>query len=338
MSGSYPLLNVSPSQGYSIGQVDPGLGNQTYRYTIAIPKTVQTGVYSVDFNATYFVYGPTGVVVAASVIPVSFHVQNYPDIKVVATSSQPSALYTGYNQTVDLAVENVGYGTARNVSVTVAGGYGTNLLNSVTTFFISNLTAGSSVNEPILVSSQNTGTASLTTNVSYYSQNFNKHFGGTQVVDLVVAPAAQFTTDSSSGNLGIGATDTPVRFKITNTGTSTASQVQFSLLTNYPLTPIASTAYVSSLPAGASTNVTFLVSVDSAGVSGNYPVTIYEQWRQPNGAVNQQFSGSGNYYVTIGNSGSGIGTEDIIIGVVIVVAAVIVYTRMKKPGQKKDKK
>jgi hypothetical protein len=37
-------------------------------------------------------------------------------------------------------IENIGYGTARNVTVTISGGQGINVLSSVRSFFISNLT------------------------------------------------------------------------------------------------------------------------------------------------------------------------------------------------------
>jgi hypothetical protein len=96
----------------------------------------------------------------------------------------------------------------------------------------------------------------------------------------------------------------PVQLRVTNNGTSAAEQLQLSLQTTYPITPVASTAYVSDLQPGSSTNVTFLVSVDTAGVPGNYPVTLYEQWKQPNGATNQQFSGSSNYFVTVASGGA----------------------------------
>ncbi len=120
-----------------------------------IPNTTPSGVYTVNFTAKYFVYAATGTLVASSSMPVSFYVNNKPEIKVVVSSPQPGALYTGYNQTLDIMIENIGYGTARNVTVTINGGQDINVLSSVNTFFISNLTRGSSVTEPLLVSAKN---------------------------------------------------------------------------------------------------------------------------------------------------------------------------------------
>ncbi len=130
----------------------------------------------------------------------------------------------------------------------------------------------------------------------------------------------------------------PVQFRVTNNGTSAAEQLQLSLQTTYPITPIASTAYVSDLQPGASTNVTFLVSVDNAGVPGNYPVTLYEQWKQPNGATNQQFSGSNNYFVTVASGGGGNSTLEIEAAVVVIaIILVVIVGRRIASASKKNK-
>jgi hypothetical protein len=336
-SGSYPLFNVSPLSSHIIGMLGSGVNSKYYNYTIGIPNTTPSGVYTVTFTADYFVYAATGTETASSSMPISFYVNNKPAIKVSIVSPQPSALYSGHNQTIELQVENTGYGTARNVSVAVSSGKGINILSSVSTFFVSNLTQGSSVTEPLLVSAQNTGETDIVANTTYYSSDQQERFSGTQNVTLSVAPAAQFSIGSAGQTpINVGATDVPVRFRVTNNGTSAAQQLQLSLQTTYPITPIASTAYVSDLQPGSSTNVTFLISVDNTGVPGNYPVTLYEQWKQPNGATNQQFSGSNSYYAVIGgSSGSGSYTNYIIYAVVIVIVVVVAVRMRKRMAAKK---
>lgn len=349
-SGSYPLFNVSPLSSNIIGLLGSGLNSRHYNYTIKIPNTTPSGVYTVTFTSEYFVYAATGTETASSSMPVSFYVNNRPAIKVVVASPQPAALYSGHNQTINIQVENTGYGTARNVSIVVSSGKGINILSSVNAFFISNLTQGSSVTEPLLVSSQNTGQTNIVANTSYYSSNLQQRFNATQNIALSVAPAAQFNIGSANSKVNVGATDIPVQFRVTNNGTSDAQQMQLSLQTTYPITPIASTAYVSELQPGSSTNVTFLISVDNAGVPGNYPVTLYEQWKQPNGATNQQFSGSSNYFVAVTSGSAGNSTlelEAAIVAVAIVAGALIIRKRMgkkkaptgeKKPVDGKEKK
>jgi hypothetical protein len=336
-SGSYPIINFSPARTTDIANVNPGVNPQQYTYTFAVPATTPSGTYKIYFNATYYGLGATEVL-ASSSMPVTFYVQNKPSIKVMLVNPSPPALYSGYNQTVRIEIENVGYGTARNISVSVGANHGVSILSSVTTFFISNLTQGQAVNESLLVGAQNTGSASIFASSVYYSSNLNQRFSSVQDLNLSIAPAAQFSVSSGSmPEAGPGSTDVPVEFTITNTGTSEAQQVQLNLQSSYPITPVASTAYIADLPAGASTNVTFLVSVDSQGVPGNYPVTLYEQWKQPNGALNQQFSGSDNYFITVGSQS---GTPALIAAaiVVVVIAGIAAFRLRGRMAAKKQKK
>ena len=339
-TGSYPLLNVSPLNTHLIGVLNPGLNHGYYNYTIAIPNTTPSGTYTLTFTATYMLYSTTTTQIATSAMPISFYVQGKPAIKVTASNPQPFTLYSGYNQTITLSVGNTGYGTARNVSITVTGGQGLNVLSSVRSFFISNLTSGSVQSEPILISSNSTENPYLLANITYYSARFQQRFSSVQQINLSVAPSAQFTIDSEGPSPAIGATDVPINFKITNTGTSPAQEMQLNLQTPYPVTPVASTAYVNYLQPGESANVTFLVNIDTAGVPGNYPVTLYEQWKQPTGSVNQQFTGSNNYYVAVGktNSAATAYATDAIIAIAAIVIAVLIYRRASAKSRKREKK
>lgn len=335
-SGTYPLLNVSPLSETVLGTVSPGLNPGNYTYSFHIPSTTQSGTYTITFTAKYFVYAATGTVIATSEIPVSFYVQNWPAIDVVPSTAQPLSLYTGHNQTIALLVENIGYGTARNVSVNVNAGKGLNILSPVTTFFISNMTPGSSTSESLLVGAQSLNNTYILANVSYYSSQFQRRFNSTQRINLSIAPSAQFAISTAGSGVSVGATDVPVSFSIKNTGTSAASELQLTLETTYPVTPISSTAYIYNLQPGAAANVTFLVSIDSAGVPGNYPVTLYEQWKQPNGATNQQFAGSNNYFVPVVSAGLGIVGLVLVAIVVVVVIAVGVTIYRKRMAAKKS--
>ena len=339
-TGSYPLLNVSPLNSHLIGVLDPGLNTKYYNYTIGIPNTTPSGTYTLTFTATYMLYSTQATEIASSSMPVSFYVQGKPAITVQATNPEPSTLYTGYNQTLSLSIQNTGYGTARNVSVTISGSRGLNILSSVKSFFISNLTRGSEQAEPILISANGTDNPYLIVNATYYSARLNKRFTSTQRINVSVAPSAQFAIISEGQSPGIGATDMPVNFRITNTGTSPADQVQMNLETPYPITPIASSAYVNELQPGASTNVTFLVSIDTAGVPGNYPITIYEQWKQPSGSVNQQFTGSNNYFIAVGESNSAASAYETyaIVLIVVIIIAAMVYRRKSGKSKAKAKK
>ncbi len=319
-SGSYPITNVSPAKSTDIANVNPGVNPQYYSYTFAVPPFTPSGTYKVYFNASYYGLGAT-VVVASSSMPVSFYVKNKPEIEATASSSATAALYSGYNQTIDLVIQNVGYGAARNVNVTVSGERGLSILSPVTHFLIGSLTAGSSVSEPLLVSAQGTGNPGLAVSMTYSSADLVQSFSGAQNVSIAVAPSAQFEISSQVSSIPVGVSDKPVRFTITNTGTSEAKQVLLSLQTSYPVTLVTGTTYIADLPVGASENVTFFVSSDPTGTPGTYPVILYEQWKQPNGAVNQQFSGSNSYFVTVGSGGSGASALEAAAAFVILLLA-----------------
>src|SRR5271157_5755052 len=54
--GSYPLLNTSPLKSDILGVINPGLNGNYINYTIAIPATTPSGVYTITFVATYYAY------------------------------------------------------------------------------------------------------------------------------------------------------------------------------------------------------------------------------------------------------------------------------------------
>lgn len=439
LTGSYPLLNFSPSGTYMLSSIGSGLYPSAISYTIRIPKTTPTGVYTLSMVGTYQTISSIyGQVVGSSVMPLSIYVNGIPNVTAVAGSTpvtpgssmslyahimnsgydtaknvvvralntssftpygvstlsisslpigasvnatisyqvaksvrngtyslpltvsyqsgtgtqytkiinltesvatvspqiklsfanpMPQALFAGYNQTVQLQIQNIGNGVARNVSVSLSAGPGTNLLGSVVSFFVSTLQPGQTVSDPVLLSASGVGSASVNASVGYYSADYSKSFSGVQQLSLSLAPAAQFTVTGQKSSLTPGSTDLPITFIVKNTGTIAAQGAQFSLQSTYPITPIAGTYYLSDLPAGSSANVTFLVSVDTQGVPSSYPVTLFEQWKQPNGAANQQFSGSNSYFISVGGGGSSLWTYGI---VVVVIAAAGAYVFMKR--------
>jgi hypothetical protein len=295
-------------------------------------QSVRNGTYSLPISVSYQSGIGTQYVktinLTESIAIVS------PQVRLSFANPMPQALFAGYNQTVQLQIQNVGNGVARNVSVALAAGQGTNLLGSVDSFFISTLQPGQTVSEPVLLSASGVGSATVNATVAYYSANYNKVFNGAQLLGLALAPAAQFTVTGEKSGIAPGSTDVPVTFIVKNTGTITAQGVQFNLQSTYPITPVSSTYYLSNLTVGSSANVTFLVSADSQGVPSSYPVTLFEQWKQPNGASNQQFSGSNNYFITVGSGGASIGTIAAVVIVAAVAAGAYLFMKRKKAKAK----
>lgn len=272
---------------------------------------------------------------------INVKVQN-PNVVLSVLSANPSALYTGYNQSLTINVENIGYGNAKNVSIALFPTNGISILSSVNNFFIGNLAPGQSTTESVLVASGShiSGNAGLNAEIGYYSANYRNKFYKNQTMNITIAPSAIFSIGSSNYEITAGQTTVPITFTITNTGTISAEELQLNFQSTYPITPVSGSGYIQELGPGQTTNVTFMVSVDSRGAAGNYPVTIYETWRQPNGAIQQTYSGSNSYYAVVGNSagnsGSGYENYAIVIAVIAVIAFVL-YRRVLKPRFAKKK-
>lgn len=326
---STPQFETQGSTRFSVGTLEQG-GASVINAVYSVNSRLVNGTYQIPMYVTYS--SDTGQKYnVSSNAQVSVAVNN-PDVIVNITSATPSALYKGYNQSLVLSITNVGTGTAKNVSINIQPSAGIEVLSSVSKFFIGSLAAGQTTTQTLLVAANNnTGSsAAINAKVTYTSQNYASQFVQNEQLNLSVASSSTFSITAGNYSLEPGSTNMPIKLIVTNTGNIEAENVQVTFQSSYPVTPITSTYYIPSLMPGQSANVSFSVSVDSNGALGNYPVTVYETWRQPNGAVQQQYSGSNTYFATVG-SGSG-GSSGIIYGVVAVVVIVAVVFIARKRG------
>jgi hypothetical protein len=328
---------VSGLSSLSIAELDSGSAlDADITYRMVGNATISEGFYKMPVLVSYT--SDQNITYSKTLNLTSSIVVNKPNVIVRLSNPQPQSLYLGRNQSATMEIENIGTGSAKNVSVTLRSSPCITLLSSISSFFINDLASGEISTEPVLISANGAVGCSLNADISYYPSSYQSLISKTQVLNLSIAPAAQFSVlaQTSTSASGPGATAVPVTFRIQNTGTSEAEQIQLSLQTTYPVTPVASTAYLSSLKPGDIAEATFIVSIDSQGVPGNYPIMIYEQWKQPNGAVNQQFSGSNTYFVHVMSAAS---NNLLIVGVLVVVAVVAAaaykYTKKMKKVQKK---
>lgn len=270
-------------------------------------------------------------------IPVSF-VTPKPSIVASVEGAVPTQLAPGSNQTLTVLVQNNGYGTAKNLTVKFLNQAPLSVTSSAASYFIGTLAPGSSTTEQIQL------TASREANKSMYNLPVSISYStitgainqSLQYIPIKLQNASIFNITKVSGTLGLGGTYQPLVFTIKNTGNEEAQQVTLSLQTVYPMTPTNPNYYINDLAPGQSMNVTFYVSTDSSGQPGTYPVTLYEQWKQPNGYTTQQYSSFNNYYAEVGGSG-GIGTYAIYALIVVIAAGGLVYYK-KVYSKKKEKK
>lgn len=295
--------------------------------------SITNGTYYINASVSY--QTAYGKVMNSTVrIPVQILI-NPPNIVATVTSASPANIYPGSNQTLQLSISNIGLGTAKNVTVDFTGGSGLTV-GSVSNFFIGSLAPGQSEPEMLFISANNTAFTSnysLTAQISYRSSNYQSNGSIIRSIPISVQKSAIFNITAVKEDLKPGATYAAVTFTVKNIGNADAQQVSFSMQTNYPITPATSNLYLGSLSPGQSANVTFYVDVDQNGNPGVYPIAVYQQWRQPNGAQGQLFSSSENYFSEVkpkGGGGSGLIGDVIIIAVVAVIGGYLYKTRFKK--------
>ena len=301
-------------------------------------KFITNGTYTIPLYVSY--YTNTGKGYKSIINQTIGVVINNPNIIVNIISAQPETLYRGYNQTLELSVSNIGTGSANNVSLSFYPNQGINILSSVSNFFIGAIAPGQSITEPLLVSASNytSNNASVSTRITYLSSNYKNSFVKDQNLTLHVASSSTFSISNGNYTLNPGSTAVPINFVITNTGNIDAQNIQLSLQSSYPITPVTTSYYIPNLKPGQSANLSFEVSVDSNGNLGTYPITIYETWKQPNGAAEQLYTGTNVYYAVVGTSsagGSGGNNLYIIIVVIVIIAAIIIYRRKSSSKKKK---
>jgi hypothetical protein len=271
-------------------------------------------------------------------IPVSF-VTPRPSIVASIEAAVPTQLAPGSNQTLTMLIQNNGYGTAKNLTVRFENSPPLSVTSSASSYFVGTMAPGGSTTEEIqLTASRNANRSvyNLPVEISY-STITGVQNQSLQYVPVKLENASIFNITAVSGTLSLGGTYQPIVFTIKNVGNEEAQQVTLSLQTVYPVTPADPNFYINELAPGQSVNATFYVSTDSSGQQGTYPVTLYEQWKQPNGFTTQQYSSFNNYYAEVSNGG-GIGSYAIWIVVVVVIIGGVVYYRRVYTKKKEKKK
>lgn len=290
LTGTYPILNYSPSSSYIISTINTGSynGATPFDYKLHIPKNINAGTYTLDVYASYQTVGPTGEEVSAtSTMPLSFYVKGTPNLRFTANPS--SAISPGSQSTVSIAVLNVGTDNATNVSISVlnsrnfsavgAANFSLGTISPQKTataqaILLANSTVGQgSSSFPILVS-YNTG---YNTNTVTYMQNVpvTVSLGNP---DLVVG-----ITSATPASLYAGTNQT-LTFSVQNTGSGAAKNVTLSLVSNPNITAgnSASKIYVGSIAAGSSATATMFITANKNDNKQKYSLPIQLTYQNAN--------------------------------------------------------
>ena len=336
---SITLLNsrnfsVIGESAFNLGTISPQ--KTSYASTILLANsTLMSGTARLPVIVSYDTqYGANDIY--REMIPVSVSLGN-PSIDIGIDAASPASLYPGTNQTIILSLQNVGSGTAKNVTISVPDNRNITAGNSASRIFVGTIAAGSSATASMFITaskSDNMSRYSLPILISYQNANYNASFSKTVQVPITLSAIAQFNVTRQGTNLTIGGTYVPVTLSVKNTGNEVAQSIVFSLQTIYPISQVNPNAYVASLAPGQSANMTFYVNVDSQANPGQYPISLYEQWSQPTGSNSQQYSGSQDYYVVVGGR-SGSGSLQTIAAIAIVAVAAVAYYKLKVKGARK---
>ena len=337
-----PTNNFKPigTSSVTIGRLPIG-ASLSIPITMLANTSIENTTYTIPISLKY--YSDLGRAYFANTSISINSVVTEPDVSVSIVGSMPPTLYSGYNQTIEFVVANSGSGVARNITVSVVAGKNINILSSVRKFFIPALLPGSSINQRIFVSANYTTSTNgnLIINVTYYSSNYKQNFSKIFNKTIYIMPSAQFQVTGVETQAYPGATNVPVTLTIKNIGNEIAKEIQVSFQSIYPITPINSNAYIEKLLPGEEVNVTFVINVDLNGYPGNYPITIFETWKQPNGSPNQLYMGSNNYYIPVYNKASSsnlaLNNSSIIVGVVLIIIAMLLIYFIRKSSTAKKK-
>ena len=333
-------FSVAGASTFNLGTINAG-ASATSVITLQPVSTLPQGTNYIPVLLKYTT--PSGQIIATTeYVPVSV-VVNQPNLVPSIVSAQPQLLYSGSNQTLTVSIQNIGTGVAKNVSIRFLSTGNLTVGGSASDIFVGSIQAGASSSQTVFINANknaNQTSYQLPVALTYYNANYQSQMSKVAYINVNLQPSAKFNITSVSDALYPGATNMPLTFRIKNLGSETAQQVTLSLQTIYPITPVNPDVYISNLAPGQSGNATFYVSIESQGSAGQYPVTLDEQWTQPNGATNQQYSGANNYYAAIYKSAgaanpASAAIEDVIVLIVIVAIAIFAYRRFGKKAQAK---
>ncbi len=324
----------------NLGQIDAS-SQASGTITLQANSTLGSGVHSIPVVLRYTsAYGAATSTVVQ--VPLSVVVNN-PNIVVSVVGATPQFIYPGSNQTLTVSIQNIGTGTAKNLSIDFGSTGQISIGSSSSSLFIGSLAAGASSTSQLFITANknDNGTIySVPAMITYKNANYQQSYESTQNIGITLQKAAVFTVANVTSSLYPGATFVPVTFEVKNSGSEEADDVSLSLQTAYPVNPINVNGYIAKLAPGQSAQVTFYVSVDSQGSAGTYPVILFEQWSQQNGATSQQYVSSQNYYAQVNSGASNnaaiSSTYIYLIIAVIVIAVGAWYVRSGRMKAKKQ--
>ncbi|MFA5929859.1 MAG: NEW3 domain-containing protein [Candidatus Micrarchaeia archaeon] len=265
---------------------------------------------------------------------VNVQVGGAPSFNASVTSSTPVDIYPGDTAKVAVTFQNTGSSmvqsaraTASSQGIAVKWAGSTQDLGSIAAR--ASATAYFSVEAPKDMAA---GSYPLDVVLAYTSEN--RSMGSTSFRFMVpISPKADFAAASASPVL-VSGEKKEVAITLSNTGSQEARKLKVRIKPLFPFSTDGTVRYIDSLPAGASTNVTYLVTVDKDATAGEQLLGFQIDFEDQQG---KQMSDTADFSLSV-RALTLLDQLASVWYVWVVLALVIVYLALKGMGGKKKEK
>ena len=326
---SYPLSVLGPDTQYNdlFCYQDPNSSGD-FTFLLPVDNLATSGTYPVQVSLSYekrftkLTGGNT----------VNVQVGGAPSFNASITSSTPVDIYAGDDAVVAVTFQNTGSSmvqsaraTATSSGIEVKWAGSSQDLGSIAAR--GSATARFSIDAPKNISA---GGYPLHVVLDYTSEN--KSVGSTAFdFSVPVSPKADFAAVSASPTL-VSGTKEEVAIVLSNTGSQEARDVQVRIKPLFPFSTDGTVRYIDSLPAGANSTLTYLVTVDKDATAGDQLLGFQIDFKDPQG---KQMSDTADFALPV----RAITIVDQVLGVwyaVVAVVLVAAYVVMKRGSKKKQ--
>ena len=330
LSVAYPLTILGSDTQYIelLCARDPDTKGDVTFY-LPVENLATSGTYSVSVSSAY----EKRFTKLTESNTVNVQVGGAPSFNATVSSSQPVDIYAGDSAKVAVTFQNTGSSmvqsarataTSRGILVKWAGK--TQDLGSIAAR--GSATATFNIEAP---KGMTDGSYPLDVALEYTSEN--KSLGNSNFRFMVpVSPKADFAAESASPVLVAGEKK-EVAIALSNIGSQDAMKLKVRIKPLFPFSTDGTVRYIDALPAGSTSKLTYLVTVDKDATAGDQLLSFQVDFEDPQG---KQMSDTADFALSV----RALTIADQLAGVWyvwVVLALVIVYMAAKRIGKKKEK-
>ena len=254
---------------------------------------------------------------------VNVQVGGAPSFNASISSSTPVDIYAGDSAAVAVTFQNIGSSMVQSARAT-ASSRGIEVKWAGMTQDVGSIAARGSATATFNIEAPkdiSAGSYPLDVVLDYTSEN--KSVGSTSFEFMVpVKPKADFAAASASRVL-VSGEKKEVAITLSNTGSQEAKKLKVRIKPMFPFSTDGTVRYIDFLPAGAATNITYLVTVDKDATAGEQLLSFQIDFEDPQG---KQMSDTADFSLsvralTLGDQLAGVWYVWVVLALVIVYMA-----------------